>query len=404
MIKRRSQLLLFPLLINILVACEKPHTNEDQTLPSHVENLANLTVINPEELVPDTVELEKVAVYESSDDVYMEGRLSKFTVDERGRVYIVATQMGRLGLYVFAPDGEFITRIAPYGPGPGEYESIRSIAIHENKLYLLDTRLQKFGIFELDSFTHIKDHNITRDRLKESDSLAKIFSLDDLIVNDDQSYILKLRMFPRSRRFPDQPEVYYSMDSTGAIEPGTILQLKGLTYYFPAQGISTPYLMPFSRSLLVSVTNDGRFFSARSGELLIREYDQTGTHRRAMYYPVGKAALSLDEIPLERDLERMLDQYDLPETWPALHTMEMDDEGRFWVTTITESDSTFQWYVIDEIGTQLARFTLPGKRASRSAFTNPLVMIKNGYFYQKERDVSRRIDRIIKYKIKFVEK
>lgn len=399
--KRKSQLLLFPLLISILVACEKPHTNEGQTLPSDVEYLDNLTVINPAELVPDTVELEKVAVYESSDDIYMEGRLSEFTVDDRERVYIAATQMGRLGIYVFAPDGDFITRIAPYGRGPGEYESIRSIDVHDNKLYLLDARLQKYGIFELDGFTHVKDHGITKNRLTESDSLALMFNLHDLIVNDDHLFILQLRMFPRSRRFPVQPEVYHSMDSDGAIVPGKLLEQKGLTYYFPAQGISTPYLMPFSRSSLVSVTNDGRFLTARTDNFLIKEYDQTATYRRAFYYPVENAALSLDEIPLERDQERMLDQYDLPETWPALHTMELDDEERLWVATITESDSTFQWHVIDESGTQLAQFTLPGSRASRSAYTKPLVMIKNGYFYHQEQEVSRGIDHIVKHKIHF---
>lgn len=82
----------------------------------------------------------------------------------------------------------------------------------------------------------------------------------------------------------------------------------------------------------------------------------------------------------------MLDQYDTPETWPVLHAMELDDKGRLWVATITESNSTFSWNVIDDAGTLLARFTLPGRRASRSAYTKPLVMIKNGYFYIHERD------------------
>ena len=390
------------LILIVAVSCGQSDTSVSEIhLPDQIRSIDNVTVITLAKQVSDTVELEQAAVFESSDDIYMEGRLSEFTVDDRGRVYIAATQMGRLGIYVFAPDGEFITQIATYGRGPGEYESIRSIDVHDNQLFLLDARLQKFGIFELDGFTHVKDHVITRNRLTESDSLAKILHPYNLVVTDDSSYILKLRMLPRSRLHPDQPEVYYSLDRTGEMIPGKIFQLKGLSYYFPAQGISTPYLMPFSRSSLVSFADDGRMFTANSNDFLIREYDPSGAYQRAMYFPFENADMSLDEIPLEKELQRMLDQYDLPDTWPALHTMEPDDEEQLWVATITDSDSTFQWHVIDDDGTLHARFTLPGRRASRSAFTKPLVMIRNGFFYQKEQDADTGLERIVKYRISF---
>lgn len=405
---KRSIPKLYGLIVFCLLLASPSCTNSDSqesssSQPDYSGEIDNLTLISPEDgAVPDSVRLTRETVFESNGEVYIEGRISNFSVDDLGRVYIAATQMGRLGIYVFEPDGEFITRMAPYGRGPGEYESIRSIDVHNNQLYLLDARLQKYGVFELNGFTHVKDQVITRNRLTKRDSLANVLHLYDLVVTDDDSFILKLRMLPRSRRYPDQPEVYYAMDRTGAILPGEILKQKGLTYYFPKQGIATPYLMPFSLSSLVSVTNDGRFYTARTSDFLIKEYDQTGTYQRAMLYPFDKAALSLEDISLEKSQLRMLDQYELPGTWPALHTMELDDEGRLWVATITESDSTFQWHVIDETGTRLARFILPGNRASRSAFTKPLVMIKNGHFYHKERDAETGLERIVKYRVRFV--
>lgn len=398
-IKRCAVTLFFLLLIS---ACSSEEESAQVELPDHISQLENVTVFSPNIQPADTVVLEKVATFESSDDIYMEGRLSSFNVDDRDRVYIAATQIGRLGVYVFNPNGEYITRIAPYGRGPGEYESIRSIDVHDNKLYLLDARLQKFGTFELDSFTHVEDHIITRNRLTESDSLAKMFNFHDLIVNNDQSHILALRMFPRSRKFASQTDVYYPMEAEGSIPPNKLLELKGLTYYYPPEGmLSVPYLMPFNRSSLVSVSSDGHFYTAWSEDFLINVYDQYGTYLRAIYYPAEQAEMSLDEITLEREQERMLDQYDLPETWPAVHTMELDDEGRLWVATITESDSTFQWHVLDKDGTQLARFTLPGRRASRSAYSKPLIQIKNGYYYNHEQDFRTGIDRIVKYRIQF---
>lgn len=398
--RKKYYFLWYTYIIVALAACEIPDNKEQRTLPDHIENLENLSVFKPSEREPDTVELEKVTVFESNEDIYMEGRLSNFTVDNQDRVFVAATQMGRLGVYVFNPEGDYITRIAQYGPGPGEYESIRSIDIHNNQLYLLDARLQKFGVFSLDDFSHVTDHLITKNRLTESDSLAKMYNLHDLILNDDQTHILALRMFPRSRRFASQTDVYYPMEADGSIPSNKLLELKGLTYYYPPEGmLSVPYLMPFTRSSLVSVSSDGHFYTAWSEDFLIKVHDQNGTYRRAIYYPIKNAALSLDEIPLEREMEKMLDQYELPETWPVLHTIEIDDEGRLWMATITESDSTYRWWVLDEDGSLLARFILSGKRSSRSAYLKPLVKIKNGYFYIQEQNISTGIDRIIKHRI-----
>lgn len=49
-----------------------------------------------------------------------------------------------------------------------------------------------------------------------------------------------------------------------------------------------------------------------------------------------------------------------PETWPALHNMIVDDLGKLWVATITESDSTFKWYIIGEDEKLKASFNFSG--------------------------------------------
>jgi len=82
----------------------------------------------------------------------------------------------------------------------------------------------------------------------------------------------------------------------------------------------------------------------------------------------------------------------------------VDDKGRMWAALITESDSVFTWWVLNPDGKLFARFELPGKRSLRSAYSKPLMMIKNGYFYLHERDFSQGIDRIVKYKIHFTKK
>lgn len=90
-----------------------------------------------------------------------------------------------------------------------------------------------------------------------------------------------------------------------------------------------------------------------------------------------------------------------PDTWPAVHTMELDDDERLWVATITDSDSTYQWRVISPEGQLLSRFEKAGKRTSRSVMSKPLIKIYNGYFYELERDIQRGIEQIVKYRIEF---
>jgi len=162
-----------------------------------------------------------------------------------------------------------------------------------------------------------------------------------------------------------------------------------------------PFTMPFTRNSLVSIDREGNFYTAWAEDFLIKVYDKEGNYKQSFYYPSEKPSLLLDELEINSERQRVLNRYELPETWPALHTMELDDEGRLWVATITESDSTFQWYVLGNDGEILARFQLAGKREYRSVMSDPLIRVHNGYFYSREVIHQEGIDRVIKYKIHF---
>jgi hypothetical protein len=83
--------------------------------------------------------------------------------------------------------------------------------------------------------------------------------------------------------------------------------------------------------------------------------------------------------------------------------MELDDEGRIWVASITDSDSTFKWHIVNQKGKLLARFSKDGIRSERKVITKPLIKIKKGFFYEHVTNYQDGIDRVVKYKIKFAE-
>lgn len=68
--------------------------------------------------------------------------------------------------------------------------------------------------------------------------------------------------------------------------------------------------------------------------------------------------------------------------------------------SITDSDSTYEGWILEENGKLMARFSWPEGRSHRSVMVSSFqVIIKNGYLYSAERDIKAGIDRIVKYKI-----
>jgi len=162
-----------------------------------------------------------------------------------------------------------------------------------------------------------------------------------------------------------------------------------------------PFSMPFTRSTLVDVTPTGGFFTAWTENFLIKKYDQNGKYIRAFYYPVKKSKLSLNALHINKIRRKVLRNYKMPKTWPALDAMELDSKGRLWVATITGSKTSFRWWVLSRQGKPVARFTFPGKRKARRVMPKPIVEIKKGYFYTHRYDIRKGIDQIVKYKINF---
>jgi hypothetical protein len=80
-----------------------------------------------------------------------------------------------------------------------------------------------------------------------------------------------------------------------------------------------------------------------------------------------------------------------PKTYPALHSMKIDDQNRLWVSTIVKNPKVYQWWVLNNKGKLLARFTWPRDK--------PIEVIKNGKVYTKEKNPQTGVQRIVRYKV-----
>lgn len=354
--------------------------------------------------IPFNIELKRKVVFESSEEVFIDGYIRKIAVDDNDRVYITVNEPGKIGIYVFEPDGRFVTKFGQEGRGPGEFESIGSISIFRDELYVFGPRLQKFGVFSLGDYHLIRDQIIRRDSIPKHDELARILKVNELLVTDSGEIIVKMS----SRSMLKENEItkifYHKLSDNGNILPDRILELKRFQAHFSERRI-LPFVMPFARNSLVSMTSNGTFYTAWSEDFLINIYNPKGQYVHSFHFPYKKAPITISGLDLHNSYMKILNEIDVPETWQALYTIENDDENRLWVSTITKNDNVFQWWVIDETGEVLAVFNRPRPITEpQTVMVRPLYNIMNGYFYEPERDKYGGIVRIVKYKIEFIER
>lgn len=393
------------LLVVIVFGCSSEEEPSGAELPDHISQLENLTVFSPDIQPADTVVLTRETVFESGEEIYMRGYISTFAVDDSGRVFIVSSIPGDLGVYIFNPDGSYLTTIGSYGRGPGEFESINDIDILDDELILFDSRLQKFAIYSLDDFEKLEEKIVNLNEASPDNQTPAFAKGRGLVLLENGDMVLQVGRSSLNEEMDSNETLYYTLKRDGTVNPERLLKVDRFKrYFYPNPNLFViPITKAFNRSSMVSINQNGSLFTAWTEDFLIKEYDANGRYLQSFYYPIEKSHFELDQIRLADHERRMLRGEEIPDTWPAIHTMKLDDEGRLWVATITDSESEFTWWVLNRDGELLARFTKSGNRSGRSVIKEPLIVIKDGYFYSHERNLNEGIDRIVKHRIEFKE-
>jgi len=407
--KKYGKIFLFFFLI-ILIGCQqkKDNTNQNRTfIPNQISNLKNLTVFSPEEQEFDTLELVRDQTYSDTGEIFI-GWIKNIVVDNGGRVYIADGERGRSAIYVYTPDGRYLTTIGNFGKGPGEFESIGNMKIRNNHLYIYGQWQRKISVFSLDNFTHSHDVLLKRDSVKNEKELADQIPAGDLFIRNDGSFLMSFKSKIRSNH--DRKILYYRLNKNGMILPFKILELKRYHYFTSQKSISEggviAFDMPFSRSSLMAVADNGIIYTAWTENFLIRQYDNNGIYQRAFYYPYQNSPLVASDLQIRsgmkigQERKKVLSKADLPDSWPALHAMLTDDQNRLWIATITKDKNNYQWWVLSENGKLLGRFRFSGKRSWRGvASPNFDIVVKNGYFYTSDTNQETGQEFVVRYRI-----
>lgn len=383
-------------------------TEKTEDVPEHLVNIENLTVF-PENPTPAVdIELIREVSFGENDEVFFGQIIEKMAVDDEGRVFIA--DMTENKVHIYNSNGSYLQSIGRGGQGPGEFQRIGDLEIHDEKIHILDVQRLTISVFDLNTFGHIRDYDVSlqgdQDNQPSWISWAKeeglFYSPANFFVRSDNTYFLLFtdqgvgwannldgRTYESSVYDPQtvgfSEHDLLSFDWTGQV----LVHEEG-------DGLMVLFRVPYKRGSLFDFSN-GQFVHGWSEEMLFRLYDENGEYQRAIYYPYSNAPIRFDDILKHYegagdDLIHAIRIDNQPETWPAFKSLTLDDESRLWISTITDDQENYEWWVLNEAGELLATFSWPRNR--------DLKYVKNGYAYTMERDMETGLQKVVRYNIK----
>lgn len=379
------------------------------TVPVYFNEIENLTIFsgNPSPIAEINFERE-ISIGDSPDPPL--GRLGRFTVDDLGRIYISDSQQS--AVHLFDPHGAYITSIGRGGSGPGEYTGPPYPTVKSDQLFILDPMRLLMDIYSADDFDLIKTINLNPTNKGSFEGLFDT-QVNQIMIIDEATYLVTMSTFiPRvpedaGELMDDRSIYFYLMGDDGRllkplIEPVPLFELTGRSTSEMAR-----YTGPYSRAApspqlfakpLIAVSDIGDIFVAMSDHLLIRKYAADGDYQSAFYHPFEhlemnrESAIHSQGTPFLADL---VSQNEIPDTWPALDRLLVDDEGRLWIATIVDDFDIYEWWVLDESGDLITTFEWPRDET--------IVTFKNGKMYTRETDGETGLQQVVRYKINLTE-
>lgn len=364
----------------------------------------------------DTFQFIKQNTYGTTNDVIV-GEFESFTVDDLGQVFIADMDLNTI--HVFNADGTFKQDMGRQGEGPAEFSTIASrtfITTKDERFYITDYPSDityfpdRMQIFSATNFSFIKTVKLIPDNRADYIDSITGYSPFQVFPFNEKRYLVSYRKSPITYRTQNSDIRYFVVNRESEIVDGPILiqnDVKNLEVKNTGVvdgkvvTLTTTTTFPFLSKALITVSENGRIYTANTKEFEIQIRNSSAEHLSTISQQMKAKPIDREELLQEfkgygealsdDDAVIMIKEAEnLPEYWPVLNDLLVDDEERIWVSTFTEDHSVFEWQVLNEKGDIISKFLWPKDK--------PIQIIKNGYIYTKELDEDG-FDQVVKYKI-----
>lgn len=405
---------LFLCILFFTVGC----TLHEKEIPEHIKGLDNLAVYSAKAEPTATLEMVREATYAASDKFLLEWyeNISGYSwfagieISDSGRVFIADLRASKI--HVFEPDGRYITNMGGDGYGPGEFSGITDTELVSGKLYVFDFMQFRTAVFSADSLKVIETKTVPPPTNQEEFDEISGWIRTAPILRSDGTYLAGFREQMMDTRVEsatynlnkDRPVKYYFMNRGSKITSDKIFGVKKRREILVAE-VGKRHLfnyrpLPFLGKSLITISDENYIFTTWTDDFLIKAYGPDGQYLGAIYYPFEKKTVNREEIASLFDKNNgedarnydLVQNADLPETWPAIHSMIADDQNRLWVATNNAGEEGREWWVIQNTGELITSFHWPANRSIKA--------VKDGYAYALETDEETGLQKIVKYEVK----
>ncbi|HBQ58693.1 MAG TPA: hypothetical protein DD671_03475, partial [Balneolaceae bacterium] len=242
-----------------------------------------------------------------------------------------------------------------------------------------------------DDFKELEGYFPIRFYHLEEDNLLVVYRLTYEDIPDKKNYLY-----------------YLLQDEDGKILSDPVLRLPGPRYAsYTVEGsypFNAMHSFPFYSRSLFAITKGGLLLTANGTDFEIRVHDPEGNYVRSITHPFENKKLDIERMKdnYERTgymsqlgegvvSEMLEDEENIPENWPALNQMLVDDKNQIWVSTIID-DEVNEWWIMELSGEIISTFKWPVDKTIET--------VKNGFLYTREVETETGEEKINKYQIK----
>jgi|AntRauTorckE6833_2_1112554.scaffolds.fasta_scaffold09964_5 hypothetical protein len=391
--------IIFVALLSVINGCISEVEN-------NVPDLDNLIVVAERQSGLQSISLIKELEFASSESELI-AKAGQFDVDDIGRVYIGDAMQHRV--HVFGSNGHYQAYFGREGSGPGEFRAMGSLTYSDGYLYVYDPLMMRLSAFLTDTFEESNTIYIQAINKREIEELSGLIQNGFMFIGPNTFLVnFNSRLVPNpdydGYNLNDTYRTYHLMDRNRRLELNRVF--KKPDYRALSATVGGKYRFTqfeFLGSTLLAASENS-IYMARSGKFLIKVYNTESSYQRAYYYPYQKQRFTREEAIRQQiaDYEEGVFEWrvsviehapegQIPDTWPALNDLIVDDENRLWVSTIVENFDVYEWWILEESGELITTFEWPRNE--------PIEVIKNGKMYTRQTDEETGLQQVVRYRV-----